>query len=190
MSGKDDHLSGQTFSWPVILTGQVTSEHEPASVPKLFRFLTSGPKCRGECTFDPRKFSSHIRELKQRRFWSTYVNRKWTFFSFNKPWRYHILLSSVLILIETICPKIWSKSRLKRAKSSLPVDVRRSKTSLLKLTINWGVHRIYSNKRRGESWTRQRIVLTTALVFPIPKVNVFWFWLCHIFFLLRPNLQF
>ena len=49
-----------------------------------------------------------------------------------------MLLSSVLILIETICPKIWSKSRLKRAKSPLPVDVRRSKTSLLKLTNKIG----------------------------------------------------
>ena len=40
------------------------------------------------------------------------------------------VLPSVLILIETICPKICSKSRLKCAKSPFPVDVRRSKTSL------------------------------------------------------------
>ena len=44
------------------------------------------------------------------------------------------LLPSVLILIETICPKICSKSWLKSAKRPLPVDVRHSKTSLLKLT--------------------------------------------------------
>ena len=43
------------------------------------------------------------------------------------------ILPSVLILIETICPKTCSKSRLKSAKCPLPVDVRRSKTSLLKL---------------------------------------------------------
>ena len=43
------------------------------------------------------------------------------------------VLLSVLTLIETICPKICSKSRLKSAKSPLPVDPRRSKTSLLKL---------------------------------------------------------
>ena len=41
-------------------------------------------------------------------------------------------LLSVFTLKETICPKICSKSRLKSAKSLLPVDVRRSKTSLLK----------------------------------------------------------
>ena len=45
------------------------------------------------------------------------------------------LLPSVLIVIETICSKICSKTRLKSAKSPLPVDVRRSKTSLLKLPI-------------------------------------------------------
>ena len=45
------------------------------------------------------------------------------------------VLPSVLILIETICPKICSKSRLKSAKSPFPVDVRRSKTSLLKPPI-------------------------------------------------------
>ena len=41
------------------------------------------------------------------------------------------VLLSVFTLKETICPKICSKSRLKSAKSLLPVDVRRSKTSLL-----------------------------------------------------------
>ena len=40
---------------------------------------------------------------------------------------------SVFTLKETTCPKICSKSRLKSAKGSLPVDVRRSKTSLLKV---------------------------------------------------------
>ena len=45
------------------------------------------------------------------------------------------VLPSVLILKGTICPKICSKARLKCAKSLFPVDVRRSKTSLLKLPI-------------------------------------------------------
>ena len=43
------------------------------------------------------------------------------------------VLLSVFTLTETICPNICSKSRLKSAKSPLPVDVRRSKTLLLKL---------------------------------------------------------
>ena len=45
------------------------------------------------------------------------------------------VLPSVLILIETICPKICSKSRLKNPKSPLLVDVRRSKVSLPQLPI-------------------------------------------------------
>ena len=47
------------------------------------------------------------------------------------------VLLSVVILIETICPKICSKSRLKSLKRPLPVDVRRSKTSLLTLPMSW-----------------------------------------------------
>ena len=47
------------------------------------------------------------------------------------------ILPSVLILTETICPKICSKSRLKSAKRSFPVDLRRSKTWLLKLPNNY-----------------------------------------------------
>ena len=46
------------------------------------------------------------------------------------------VLLSVFTLTETICPNICSKSWLKSAKSPLPVDVRRSKTSLLKLPID------------------------------------------------------
>ena len=42
---------------------------------------------------------------------------------------------SVLTLIETIYPKICSRAKPKSAKSPLPVDVRRSKTSLLKLPL-------------------------------------------------------
>jgi len=40
---------------------------------------------------------------------------------------------SVFTLIETICSRICSNSRPRSAKGSLPVDVRPSKTSLLKL---------------------------------------------------------
>ena len=63
-------------------------------------------------------------EFKQPRFLATHINRKWVFFS---------VLPGVLILIETLCPKSCSKSRHKSAKSQLPVDVRGSKTALLKL---------------------------------------------------------
>ena len=37
-----------------------------------------------------------IRELKQRRFWATHVNRKWAFFSFSKTLRYRIYIAKCL----------------------------------------------------------------------------------------------
>ena len=43
---------------------------------------------------------------------------------------------SVLTIIETSCPKRWAKPLSKNEKRPLPVDVRRSKTSLLKFTID------------------------------------------------------
>ena len=50
-------------------------------------------------------------------------------------------------LKETICPKICSKLRLKSAKGPLPVDLRRSKTSLLKVLlktyIKWNLFTSY-----------------------------------------------
>ena len=51
---------------------------------------------------------------------------------------------SVLTLTETICPKVCSKSRLKSAKSSLRIDVRRSKRSLLNLPIIQNFPRMYN----------------------------------------------
>ena len=47
-------------------------------------------------------------------------------------------LFSVLTLIETICPKFWTQPpepQPKNAKSLLPVDVRQTKTAVLKLPI-------------------------------------------------------
>ena len=50
------------------------------------------------------------------------------------------VLLSVFTPIETICYKICSNSRPKIAKSSLPVDVRRSKTLLFKLPSDSGAN--------------------------------------------------
>ena len=58
------------------------------------------------------------------------------------------VLLRVFTLIGTICPKIWAKPRPKNEKSSLPVDVRRSKMSLLKLEyrrFSWRVHKYSRN---------------------------------------------
>ena len=47
-----------------------------------------------------------------------------------------IVFLSLFLIIETICPNIWSKLQLKNEKSPLPVAVRHSNASLLKFTIN------------------------------------------------------
>ena len=47
-----------------------------------------------------------------------------------------LVLLSAFTLIEKICPNICSKSCLKGTKNPLPVEVRRSKTSFLKLQIS------------------------------------------------------
>ena len=61
------------------------------------------------------------------------------------------VLLSVCTLIETICPRICSNSRPKSAKSPLPVDVRRSKTSLLKLPISTADNNYFCAPREGEN---------------------------------------
>ena len=70
--------------------------------------------------------------LKQRRFWATHVNRKWAFFSFNMPQRYHICIVRFLYSYRDDLPKNLTKWQLKSAKSPLPADLHRSKTLLLK----------------------------------------------------------
>ena len=51
----------------------------------------------------------------------------------NESWRYKICIACFFALIETIWLKIWAKPPLKNVKNPVPVNVRRSKTPLLKL---------------------------------------------------------
>ena len=53
-------------------------------------------------------------------------------------------------LIETSCSKMWTKSLQKKAKSTLPVDERRSKTPMLKLPNIAG--RDMWVKKNGKAW--------------------------------------
>ena len=65
---------------------------------------------------------------------------------------------SVFTLIEKICARICSKSRPRSAKSQLPVDVRRSKMSLLKLPNVGGTVQTdprllrYADNRKKKYW--------------------------------------
>ena len=65
---------------------------------------------------------------------------------------------SVFTLRETICPKFCSKSRLKCAKSPLPVDARPSKTSLLLLSIIVEKQTCLSLGTIGPGGTRRALV--------------------------------
>ena len=139
--------------------------------PRVFKVRT--------CVLRPR--FTHKGVYKQRRFWATYVNRKWTFFSSNMPWcpllaggmpssRFllNTLIKSLLLrcqvnfvslslftLIETFCPKIRLKSRVKTVKSPLAVDVRRSKALLNKLPIFYSAYRLLSSDQKDWHQTEQ-----------------------------------
>ena len=77
--------------------------------------------------------NGHIRELKQRRFWATHVNRKcasslFIYLDCNK-----FVLLSFFSLIMRIYSRVSTKPLPNDAKRLLPVEVRRAKTLLLKL---------------------------------------------------------
>ena len=55
-------------------------------------------------------------------------------------------------IIETICPKIWGKISFKNEKSSLPVDLRSSKTSSLQFTIDQIWKKFSANGTYVASW--------------------------------------
>ena len=80
------------------------------------------------------------REFKQRRFErrSSTSSEHFSLLIYLDSIKFVLLHVSVFTLKETICPKICSKSPLNSAKGRLPVDLRRSKTTLLKdlLKIN------------------------------------------------------
>ena len=77
--------------------------------------------------FPDSAWQGNNREFKQQRFWATHVNRKWAFFSFHLSWHYQFYIAKFLYSKREVLPK--------RCSSPLPVDVRRSKTSLLGSSI-------------------------------------------------------
>ena len=113
------------------------------------------------CALRPRFTRKGVYKL--RRFWATYVNRKRAFFSFNMPWcpllaggissarflldtsikslllRYQVnfVLLSVFTVIETFCPKICLKSRLKTAKSPLVECLIKKRRWINSLFFSW-----------------------------------------------------
>ena len=72
-----------------------------------------------DCFFFSRSIVSHCnRELKQRCFWATDINRKWAFFSFSKPWRYRIYIAKCLNSYRDDLPKNLFKIMAQECKTS------------------------------------------------------------------------
>ena len=80
------------------------------------------------------------RELKQRRFWATHVKRKWGLLTIYRPWRWQICIAKFLFTYKDDLPESSTKPLSNDGKSPLPVDVRRSKTLLLKLPMAPLIH--------------------------------------------------
>ena len=90
-------------------------------------------------------------QIFQRRFWTTHVNRKRAFFSFDRPWRHHIGIAKCLYSYRDDLPKNLFKITAQGGKKKqLPVDVRRSKKLLLKRPIGDGTKRGKQETQRGE----------------------------------------
>ena len=88
-----------------------------------------------------------------------------------------LVLLSVFTLKETICPKIWLESLPKNAISPLPVDVRRSKTSLLKRPILGSREAFHVKVFRFPDFPLQRLFYKQAswirsrVCFPVESLN-------------------
>ena len=89
--------------------------------------------------FESKRRSGNIRELKQRRFWATHVYRKCAFSLFIYLDSNKFILLSFFSLIMRIYSRVSTKPLPSDAKRLLPVEVRRSKTLLLKLPIIYTV---------------------------------------------------
>ena len=86
---------------------------------------------------------TYYRELKQRRFWATHVNRKWDLFPL-----YCTFTQQNLYRLEIN----WAKQMLKNTKSPISVDVRLSKKVVAyfstSLTLRFPFHRLWDSKCR------------------------------------------
>ena len=94
------------------------------------------------------------RELKQHLFWATHVNRKWTFFSFNMPWRYQICTANCLYSCRDDLPKLLFEITAQVCKESTLFDARRSKTLLLKLPVDYFESHMEQFSYDLEKWFR------------------------------------
>ena len=104
--------------------------------------------------FKQGKFSFfNVREPQQRHFWETHVHRKWGLPPFYMPWRtfldsnkFVFILLSVLSLLKTIRPRVWTKPLPTDAKIPHLVDMLSQRCGLSSLLL------IKENSRKWILW--------------------------------------
>ena len=137
-----------TETYPMSVTIHFQDWHGPASVRHRI------PRVNGSVIwYSPVYWGVDIRELEQRHFWATHVNRKRSIFPFNMPWLYKICIPNGLFSYRDDLP------RRKIAKRALPVDVRHSKASLL-------------NKLPNIVYAVKKLRRTSRLKYRVKRANI------------------
>ena len=78
-----------------------------------------------------------------------------------------LVLLSFFSLLKTIYPRVSTKSFPSDAKSPLPVDVRRSKTLLLKLPILWDLSSVGAVRKVSPNWSQETMTCHSSNCFSI-----------------------
>ena len=78
-----------------------------------------------------------------------------------------LVLLSFFSLLKTIYPRVSTKSFPSDAKSPLPVDVRRSKTLLLKLPILWDLSSVGAVRKVSPNWSQETMTRHSSNCFSI-----------------------
>ena len=116
-----------------ILTKLCTDAYAGFSEIKMFHENILKKWCVFMCT---PAFNLVIRELKQRHFWTADFNRKFMFLLLARFHARPMSYKPLILAFTTWLLNEKGETRIKEEKSRLPVDVRGSKTSVLKLPTN------------------------------------------------------
>ena len=98
-----------------------------------------------------------VAQLKQTRFWEMQVNRKWDLLPFSMPWRKQIFTANVLFSFKDDLPESFNQTTAQWRKKFTSVDVRRSKTLLLKL------HNVFAQAHYWLMWRKENDLRDTIL---------------------------
>ena len=94
-----------------------------------------------------------IRKLKQRRFWATHVNRKWSLLHFYMPWRWQICIAKFLFSYKDHLPESFNQTTPQWCKKSTSGWLSSLKNAFARLPIilDKKYHYCSLNQRNGFS---------------------------------------